>query len=157
MPLPQGFGRYRANSLGMKNGTIQFEALNRLATDHIWELTRGRLLDGTRFFENHKLLPEFKRADVKLALLLVVAGNPDERQDFFYRMKSTSKTTCTRPVVITFYGQKTRDIILREKITAAELEELNSYGEAYAASFGRKTWQWAMRHVLLLNHATAKA
>ena len=36
------------------------------------------MLDGKRFFENHKLLPEFKRADVKLALLLVLAGNPDE-------------------------------------------------------------------------------
>lgn len=62
----------------MQKGTIQFEVLNRLATDHVWELTRGRLLDGTRFFENHKLRPEFKRADVKLALLLVAAGNPDE-------------------------------------------------------------------------------
>jgi len=70
--------RRRGNSSEMQTRMIQFEVLNRLATDHVWELTKGRLLDGTRFFENHKLLPEFKRADVKLALLLVVAGNPDE-------------------------------------------------------------------------------
>ena len=62
----------------MQTKTTQFQILERLATNHVWKLTKGRLLDGTRFFANHKLLSKFKRADVKLALLLVVAGNPDE-------------------------------------------------------------------------------
>ena len=56
----------------------QFEVLNRIATDYVWKLVRGRMLEGMRFFKNHTLLPEFEEGDVKLALLLVVIGHPDE-------------------------------------------------------------------------------
>jgi len=57
---------------------VQFEVLKRIASDRVWELVKGRLLEGTYFFKNHKILPEFKKADVKLALMLVVFGWPDE-------------------------------------------------------------------------------
>jgi len=63
------------NIIQIKNS--QFEILKQFATKHVLKLAKSRLLEGTRFFQNHKLLPAYKRADVKLALLLVLVAQPD--------------------------------------------------------------------------------
>lgn len=56
----------------------QLELLRSFATDRILSLTRCRLLEGLKFFRRGSLLPEYNRADVKAALLLVRIANPSE-------------------------------------------------------------------------------
>ncbi|HWL51325.1 MAG TPA: hypothetical protein VNQ90_02760 [Chthoniobacteraceae bacterium] len=47
-------------------------------TPRVQELVRGRLLEGLRFFDKRVLRPEYSRAEVKLALLLIRIANPQE-------------------------------------------------------------------------------
>jgi len=56
----------------------QYEVLRPFVTERILSLTRGRLLEGVKFFNGNSLHHEYSRSEVKLALLLVKIGNPDE-------------------------------------------------------------------------------
>lgn len=58
--------------------TDQLEILRPLVTDRVRVLVRKRLLHGLKFFDAHTLRPQFKKADVKLVLLLVRIANPKE-------------------------------------------------------------------------------
>jgi len=56
----------------------QYQVLQPFVTAGVTALVRSRLLEGGRFFDGHRLKPGLKRADVKLALLLVKIANPHE-------------------------------------------------------------------------------
>lgn len=56
----------------------QYEVLKPYVNDRILSLVRGRLFDGVKFFDERTLRPEYSRAEVKLALLLVRIANPSE-------------------------------------------------------------------------------
>lgn len=56
----------------------QLEILRPFVTDRVRVLVRKRLLHGLKFFDAHTLRPQFKKADIKLALLIVRIANPKE-------------------------------------------------------------------------------
>lgn len=76
----------------------QLEVLGPLVTDRVRELVRDRLLHGLKFFDGHTLRPQFKKADVKLALLLVRIANPKEllSKDEADLIESGMHQKCTR-------------------------------------------------------------
>jgi len=55
-----------------------YEALRPFLTDRISQLARDRLFNGFKFFDAHTLKPGLNRGEVKAAILLVKAVNPDE-------------------------------------------------------------------------------
>lgn len=52
--------------------------LRELASEDVMDLVRRRLLCGYRFFDKNTLRPGLDRGDAKLAMLLVLAANPNE-------------------------------------------------------------------------------